>query len=815
MIFKKQLFDFISDLIIKHPVVLTMACVLFFAITAFRLPALSLDTSTEGYLHEQDPALIAYNDFRDQFGRDEIIIVAVKPPEIFNLKFLDKLKQFHTAIEKELPYLDEVTSLVNARNTYGNQDSLIVEDLLDIWPANKAQLDKFKATVLSNPLYKNIIISEANRYTALLIKTDPGINITQPQDDPLAGFEVAEPQSSMTGTDQQHGNRITSNHDGEIINSLNHIIERYQSKDFSISVAGIPVMAETLKTFLRKDMRKFTAAAILLIIITLSVLFRRASGVILPLMVIIASTVSTVGIMAWTNTPIKLPTQILPSFLLAISVAASVHLLSVFYRSIYKTGSKKDAIKESIHHTGAPIVMTSVTTAIGLWSFSTAEVAPIADLGIFAGTGVIIALLYTLILLPSLLMLVPINYQQQSQQLKRQQMMDNAINKITRFATNNPKCIITASLLLLLASVLSLSQLYFYHNPLHWLPKNADIRVATSTIDQALRGTNTIEVVVNTNDTNGLYDPKIISNINSIQDTLEKNGIGNQVVGKTVSIADILKETHQALNENKNSYYTVPDNRETIAQELLLFENSGSNDLEELTDNQFSKARLTVKIPWADAETNAVVTSQLESLLQETFDNAIITVTGMVSLMGRTMNAAINSTKTSYVIAFSIITILMIILLGNIRLGLLSMIPNVLPVALTLGFMAYKDIPLDMFTMLIGSIAIGIVVDDTIHFLHVFQRNLNLNNNAKSAINETMLSTGRAILITSIVLSSGFFIFYASGLHNLQAFGLLLGITIIIALLADLFLLPAILLLLYGGRKQYSFSQTAIEGESK
>lgn len=800
-----------SNIIVDRPLPVLIICVLLLIVSAARIPQLTLDASTEGYLHEDDPALITYNEFRKQFGRDEIIVVGVNSSNVFDLDFLNKLQKLHNTIEQELPYLEEVTSLVNARNTHGNKDTLIVEELQDIWPKNRNELNAFKEKVVSNPLYQNLLISQSNNYATLLIKTNPAIKKNQLQDDPLAGFDQPT-ETTTSNLPAQDPDAVKTNHDTEIIKSLREIVSRYHSPQFTVSVAGTPVMAESLKNAMRKDMRKFTGGAILLIVSVLFLMFRKISGVLLPLLVIAASALSTIGLMAWTNTPIKLPTQILPSFLLAIGVAATIHLMSMFFRNYHDNNDKAQAIKYALRHTGLPIAMTGLTTAVGLLSFSTAEVSPVADLGIFAGLGVMLSLIYTLVLLPVLLTLTPIRNSRRSSHKKRHQTMDTILNKITDFSSTNYKCIIVSATLILAAAVVSLTQLYFYHNPLQWLPENADVRVATHTIDQAMGGSNTIEVIIDTRNSNGLYEPDIAKKIESIQSALTANSIGDITVGKAVAITDILKETHQAINENNNQFYQVPDSREVIAQELLLFENSGNNDLEELTDNQFSKARLTIKIPWADAETNAGFASQVEEYATELFgESAELTVTGMIALMGRTTSAAISSTKTSYLVAFFVITLLMILLLGNLRLGLLSMVPNLLPIVVILGFMAYQKIPLDMFTMLIGSIAIGIVVDDTIHFLHVFNQNYKNHGKVKQAINETLLTSGRAILITSIVLACGFFIFSLSLLNNLLAFGLLTGMTILTALIADLFLLPALLTLFYADRKAAQLSSNGTE----
>jgi predicted RND superfamily exporter protein len=343
----------------------------------------------------------------------------------------------------------------------------------------------------------------------------------------------------------------------------------------------------------------------------------------------------------------------------------------------------------------------------------------------------------------------------------------------------------------------------FMHDPLQWMPENWEIRQATDLVDKEMRGSGGTEIVIQTGIENGLYDPALLHSIDRFADEISTLVVGNMFVGKTSSVIDIIKESNRSLNENQESFYRIPDNRDLIAQELLLFENSGSDDLEDFVDTQFSQARFTLKGPWVDAGTHTELIAEVDKTLNEIIgDKAEFYITGMGSLFSRTMDAAIDSTKISYVIAAVVISIMMIILLGSLKLGLVSMAPNFLPIIIAMGAMGYLGAPFDMFTLLIGSIAIGLVVDDTIHFMHNFRRYYHRYGDVEKAIEETLMSTGRAIMVTTVVLCIGFFIFMAADMSNVFNFGLLTGSTIILALLADLLLAPALMVMIYGRNKE-------------
>jgi hypothetical protein len=760
-----------------------------------QIPKISIDTSTEGFLHRDDPALVAYNNFRDQFGRDEVIIIAIKSADIFSQRFLETIKKLHEELEENVPYIDDITSLVNARSTRGEVDELIVEDLLEHWPQNQSEMTAFKKRVLRNPLYKNLLISEDATFTTIIIKTHSHSSLGQDVD-VLEGFEdEAAEDSSVKSKAAGQGAYLTDDENSQAVNAARGVIEKYRAADFQIYMAGSPVVTDFLKRSMINDMRKFMALAVASVAILLFVMFRRISGVFLPLVIVVLSLLSTLGIMALVGVAIKVPTQILPSFLLAVGVGTSVHILAIFYQRLRQANDKEEAIAYALGHSGLAVVMTNVTTASGLMSFATSEIAPIADLGLFAGIGVLLTFINTLVLLPAVLALVPISAKGSNHGQSKSTVMDRFLSAISHFSTTHPVPILIVSFLIVSLSIFATLQIRFSHDVLGWFPGKSQIRQATEKIDHKLRGSLNLEVIIDTGKENGLYQPALLNRIDKAAAHIESLEIGDLFVGKAWSLSTILKEINQALNENRSDSYTIPQNRDLIAQEFLLFENSGSDDLEDVVDSQFSKARFTIKGPFKDAMQYNRFIDMVKSYFNDNFPEATITQTGMMALLSRTINNAIISMARSYGIALVVITTLMIILIGRVRIGLLSMIPNLAPILLMIGVIGATPIKMDLFTMMVASIAIGLAVDDTIHFMHNFRRYYEQSGDPKQAVYETLHTTGRAMLVTTIVLSVGFLIFVFASMNNLFAFGLLTAFTILMALAADYLVAPALMVL--------------------
>ncbi|MEA1914946.1 MAG: MMPL family transporter, partial [Campylobacterota bacterium] len=531
-------------------------------------------------------------------------------------------------------------------------------------------------------------------------------------------------EEDLTDTSTEPKEYLSDWENAQIVQKANEIVAKYQSEDFDTLVSGTAVINAELKASMTKDMQTFIKYVLLVMAIFLALMFRRISGVVLPLIMVAFTIVTALSLMAMFGAPITVVTQILPSFLLAVTVGASIHLLSIFYKEFNLKKDKKAALRYAMGHSGLAIVMTSLTTAAGLWSFSFSELAPVADLGKFASAGVVVGLLYTLVFLPAVLALIRMKPKdiiiENNEEVHT--FMDRLLIKISDVSVAYPKRIIAITTVIILISLAVASQLRFSHKPIIWFDEQHPVRLATDIVDDKLKGSVTLEIIVDTGKENGLYEPAMLNQIDDFSKDIMTIKSDEYFVGKTLSIVDIIKETNKALNENKKEFYVIPTDKNLIAQELLLFENSGSDDLEDFVDSQFSKARITVKLPYIDSIHYMDLLAEVNTKVDEHFKgSAHVTVTGISNLLSRIMEAAITSSGVSYVLALTLITIMMLILIGNIKIGLVSMIPNISPILMMSTVMVIFDMPLDMFTMLIGAIAIGLAVDDTVHFMHNFR----------------------------------------------------------------------------------------------
>jgi predicted RND superfamily exporter protein len=751
------------------------------------LPSLTIDNSTNSLLLPNDPAVVVYDDFREQFGRDDLILLGIKAPDLFSLDFLERLRELHEAIEAEVPYIEEVESLLNARVTRGEENQLVVGELLEEWPQTPEDLTRIREFVLSNPLYRDALVSSDGGMTVISISPNTYSSLNE-SDDSLAGFE------DTAGSDQTRPLYLTDAESGATVDGLHRLIERFDAPDFRLHLAGVAVMTHRINLGMTRDLSIFLPTTLALMGLVLAVLFRRFSAVVLPLLVVVLSLMATIGTMIWMGIPGSAAVQILPVFLLTVGVCDAVHILAIVYRLRMNGESKADSIAHAIGHSGLAVLMTSITTAVGMASFIMAEMASVMHLGILAPIGVALAFVYTMVLLPALLAIFPLPRPQRGQLGRGQFPLEKFLVAAGTFAVRSPFRILLPASLLTILAVLGALQTSFSHNGLSWFPEDDPVRTDFMAIDQNLGGSVSLEVVIDTLEADGLYDPEMLTQIDRLGLEIANLASAPIVIGKTISILDVVRETHQALNENRPEMRRIPDTREAIAQELLLFENSGSDDTEKLVDSEFRIARLNLRVPFCDALVFPPFLTKVDRLIQNRLgDRAEFKLTGLMMLLAQIFDSMIRSMMRSYAFALIVITPLMMLLLGSFRRGLVSMIPNLMPVVAVLGIMGWLAVPLDSTTMMVGAMVIGIAVDDTIHFMHKFHRNFEETGNLERSVQETLKTTGSALLFTSLVLAAGFSIFGLGEMSNIRIFGLLAAFAAIVAFLADLLVAPALL----------------------
>jgi predicted RND superfamily exporter protein len=767
--------------------ILTLMLTLIIAMQSFKL---KIDTRDEAFFHADDPTMLAYNDFREQFGQDDTFIIALKPDNGLTPDFFKLLYRIHTDLETKVPYLDDITSLVNGRILRAQGDTLMVEDLMAIPPETASESDQMMTLMARYPMFDRLLISPDRSMVTILIRAvavKPAL-----EDDLMQGFEEGSGSENTALTTY-----LSNDENMQIYATITQVLNSYQNQGIQFHTAGTPVFVAEITQGIMDDLGVMVPLSIILIILFLTILFRRISGVLFPLIVVVFSLLSTLGIMALSGVAVSTIIQILPTFLIVVGIADSVHILTLFYQKLNLGNHKREAIIHAIEKAGLPVFMTSITTACGLYSFTWADVASVAQLGYMAPMGVMLAFLYTIILLPALIAIFPAKMAKHENSDKPP-LMDTIFAGITHLTVRHPMLITLIATTITTASAISATTVKFSHNAMTWFPKGTPVRESTEIIDRVNGGSVMLEITIDSGRENGLQQPDRLNRMDQATQHIPSIQAHHIRAAKAWSIVDVLKEINRALNQDRDQAYVLPQTKELVAQELILFESSGSDDLEDVTDSQYRIGRISLLAPFTDSVLYKDYADKIEQYLSELFPSESVTLTGHMSLFIQITKNFIASMAKSYVIALVLITLLMFLMLGSIRTGAMSIVANITPILMVFGLMGVLSIPLDMGTILIGSIVLGLVVDDTIHFLHHFRRAFSESGDVEAAILETMFSTGRALLITSAVLCGGFFIYTLSFLSTNVRFGLLTGCAVIFALIADFFLVPALLVLVYG-----------------
>ncbi len=804
----ESLFEKWSEAVVQHRwLVLLFVSVITVAVLP-QLKNITVDISIDSYLSDTDPSVADYDAFREEFGYGSYGLVSVETENVFTLENLDRLRALHDDLEENIPYIENITSLVNVRQTRGDDDSLTIKDLSEYWPQSENEMAAFGILVLGNPVYQGNLISDTGRLTNIVIEPHSYSSLALEEFGDTESFDEMGEESAASETPAKQ--TLTPEEEAEFVLAMMAVQERHDADDFKIHISGLPVVNYRLSADLADSMSRNMMIGFSIIFMLLLILFRRASGILLPLLVVLLSLAMTIALMPVIGVPINGNTQILPSFLLAVGIADAVHILSVFYKHYDAGETKHQAITTAMKNTSVAVVMTSLTTAAGLISFTVSDLMPIRALGFCGSIGSLLALYYTIALIPALLAILPIKRlptleNADSFGSKLLALIDDAVYKMGDFGVRHARSVLLLALVSTALAIFGMSKVEFSHDPIRWYNEEHPIRVASEVVDAQMNGSQTFEVLFDTHQENGVHDPRFLKLLDESKDLIEVLQVKRVKPKSATSILSVVKETHKALNGGSEEFYRIPDQRETVAQELLLFENSDPEDIDDFTDASFQIARVSVAMPWSNAIDYEEYIYTLQDLLSELIVNAdlnevTVKIVGVTVIFAHTLQAMLSTMVKSYALALLLVGCLMFLLMGSARRGLLAFLPNVIPIVFTVGMMGWMGIPLTMLTSVVGCIIIGISVDDTIHFMHHFRRISDKEPDPQTAVHATLESVGRAITFTSIVLLGGFVVNLFDVFSSARAFGVLMCFSVVMALVANLILAPSLMTLFWDSK---------------
>ena len=326
-----------------HAVLAILAMLLAVSGVASSLPSLTFESDVDRYLEEDDPIRVDYDALRDQFGRDDLLYLAITPPEIFEPGFLAELREIHERLEDELPYVEEVQSLVNARQTRGEGDTLLVDELLEEWPETPEEIAAIAQRARANPFYRNLYVSADGRTTGIVIEP---MTFQPVETDDFSGFEDGD--SVDTNADEE-ALYLTGLQTAELVNAAHAFVASLDLGDTTeIHLMGSPVTNQEIQEQTARDMLFFSALSIAVIALLLGVVFRRVLAILLPLLLVVLAVVATVGAMSVVDRPLTFVSQIIPSFILAVGVGFSVHVLAIYFQAVDRRQERQAAIEYAL-----------------------------------------------------------------------------------------------------------------------------------------------------------------------------------------------------------------------------------------------------------------------------------------------------------------------------------------------------------------------------------------------------------------------------------------------------------------------------------
>lgn len=760
------------------------------------LPKLQMDSSNESLFQKGDPTLQAYQSFQKQFGRNDVVVVAVATDQPRTAAFMTRLEQLHRGLEDRVPWLDDVTSLVNADWMASEEGGgLRVGEVGDLWPEQGSLDSERWQEIITSPLYRDTLVSSDGSMVLLVVRAMAQASEESDQTSQQDFFSAEQETLGGTRNDEADQSRLTSDQLNEFATAIQNVVAEHEAQGAQIRAAGGPLLDKKHYDAMHHDVAILMSAAFLVIVIALYVLFRRVTAVVIPVLVIASALISTLGVMGWAGIPFSSVSQALPALLLMAGVLGSVHLFGLFYVERRQGIDTRSAIVNAVDHSGMAVLFTSLTTAAGFLAFTVARMKPIADFGWLAAFGIMLIFLFTLVLLPAFIRFIPGRLSESDHATHTLWPgLTKRMMALSAFGIRHPFKVLAVVAVLVVAAIPGIMKIQYSYDVLSWFPEDTPIRVDTLAIDQKVQATVPLEVIVDTGQVNGILTPDFMAALREFQDYAESLDPDAAKVGRATSIVDALQRIHSQL-DNVPIENAIPEKENLIHQEILLYESGGAREITRLVDRDYSMARVTLRLAYADGRDMVPLRKTVEDKALEVFSGlGEVRVTGTVDLVATGTIDLISSMSDSYLFAAISISLMLIILWRSVRLGILAMIPNFIVIYLALAVMGYTGMALNMITVLLGGIALGLVVDDTVHLINGIQHKLlQAGQSLGNAVSETIRVIAPLLLITSVVLAGGFSMFSLSMMSALQSFGILLAFTILLAFLFDLVVIPAIM----------------------
>ncbi len=719
-----------------------------------------VDVDVRNHFSKDDPHIVALDQLEATYSLSDAALIVVAPQSgtAFTPEALVAIEELTDRLWRT-PYVTRVDSITNYSHSEGLEDELIVAPLID--DANSlsdSDIERIREIALGTEEVAGRFVSRDGRVAGLVV------SVALPEDRQLGRFEV---------TDFLHGTAAEAR-------------EQFPTIDYHLT--GELILNRAMKQAIDDDMGVLAPITLGTMLLVAIVLLRSLWGMVAILVMLIAVMLSALGFTGWVGLKLYGESGAALFVLMAVTVAHSVHIIEGMRAGLRQSMDRPQAAVHSLQANVWPVLLTSVTTAIGFLSLNFAEMPPFRVMGNMVAFGAMAAFVFSVTLLPAFLTVVPMRGG--SAPPGKADLFD----RLARFVISYRTILLWSVAAVMVVLIAGISRIELQENWLELLDESYEFRRSTDFVSENFTGVETYEYSLNSGREGGITDVEYLRQV----DAFAEWSRSQPEVAHVFAISDIMKRLNKNLHGDDPDFYVLPDDSDLAAQYLLLYEFSlpVGRDLNNLIDVERSSTRVSVVLKSLTTREKVDLDNRTQAWFRQNAPDLETQATGVSVVGAHSIQRNIEGMLRGTIAAMAIVSLLLLFVFRSVRLGLISLVPNFAPAAMAMGLWGYLVGEVGVAASVVTAIAFGIIVDDTIHFMTKYvgarKRGLLPSESVQSAFG----AVGKALTATTVVFALGFMVFAASGLVTNQALGLLVGITVIIALLADFLFLPPLLMAL-------------------
>lgn len=738
--------------------ILALAALVMLALVA-GMPGLTVSGSYRLLFGKDNPHLLAFDELQDTYSASRSALIAITPREgsVFTRETLAAIEEL-TEAAWQTPHSLRVDSLTNYFHSEAAGDDLRVAPLVDgAASISDAELDRVRTIALNEPEIVGQLVSGDGRVAGMIIS-----------------FALSEPEEPQWAE--------ISSHLGNLLDQA-----RVAHPDLSYYLTGNVILNQTFRDA-GKEAENLVPIVFLVILAIAALLLRSVYATLAIAVLVVFIVLSTVGVAGWFGTRLTPVSASMPVILMAVGVAHAIHIVTIALSGLRRGLDRHAALVQSLRENLYPVFLTSITTAIGFLSLNTSSSPPFHVLGNLVALGMLFTFIYSVTLLPTLLSVFPLR------RPRPHGGWENPLERLSAFVTARRKLLLWAGPLVVLALATGIPRSEVSDNWLHHFDDRYTFRTDTDFIIENLTGLDRMEYSLNSGREGGIVDPGYLRSVESFAEWYRSQ----PEVHHVQAFPDIVKRVSKNMHGDAPAFYRIPDDPDLIAQFLLLYELSlpFGADLNDRMNIAKSATRMTVVLKNTSTRNHLDIDARAQAWLQANAPEIAGPASGFTMISAHMSDENISSMLWGTITATGLISLILLLVFRSIRIGLICLVPNFIPAVMAFGLWGYLSGNIGLGASVVVAIAIGIIVDDTIHFLTRYLKARRERLPSSEAIRATFRAVGPALWATTAILAAGFLVFSSSGYEPSWVLGILVVITIVFALIADLLLLPALLMAL-------------------